>query len=104
MDSTFLLFLCNRTQSGLDLLGFALVHLIRCLVVMRSMEPLPVVKAHVALDSDLQLSKRAVVVEINVLVLQRPPEALDEDVVQGPIHAIRADPYAIAVERSGESL
>ena len=68
------------------------------------MEPLSVVKAHVALDSDPQLSKRPVVVEVDVLVLQRPPESLDVDVVQCAVHTVHADPDAVAFECSGESL
>ena len=68
------------------------------------MEPLSVVKAHVALDSDPQLSKRPVVVEVDVLVLQRPPESLDVDVVQCAVHTVHADPDAVAFEYSGESL
>jgi hypothetical protein len=71
---------------------------------MRGMESLPVVEIHVPLDSCLKLGKRPVVVEVEVLVLLRPPEALYVDIVQGTIDAIHADPYAIAIERSGESI
>lgn len=40
VHSTFLLFLCNSTLLDLDLLEFALVHLIWRLVIMRGMEAL----------------------------------------------------------------
>jgi len=68
------------------------------------MESLIVVETHVSLDSCLQFGKCPVVVEVDVLVLQRPPESLDVDIVQGTIDAVHADPYAIAIERGGESL
>ncbi len=68
------------------------------------MESLSVVETHVPLDSCLKLGKCPVVVQVDILVLQSPPEALDVNIVQGTIDAVHADPDAIAVERSDESL
>ena len=66
------------------------------------MESFPVVETHVPLDSCLQFAQCTVVVEVDILVLQRPPESLDVDIIQGTIDAVHADPYAMAVERGDE--
>ena len=71
---------------------------------MGCMESLPVVETHVPLDYCLQFGQRPVVVEVDVVILQRSPKSLDVDIVQGTIDAVHADPYAMAVERGGESL
>ena len=45
-----------------------------------------------------------IVVEIDVLVLKRPPEAFDVNVVQGPVYAVHADLDAVLFEDRDERI
>lgn len=62
------------------------------------MESFPVVEPHVPLDSCFQFGQCPVVVEVDVLILQRPPEPLYVDIVQGTIDTVHADLDAMAIE------
>ena len=85
-------------------LEFALIDFVRCLIVVRCVKPFPVVELHVAFNPGLQLDHRPVVVEVDVLVLQASPEALDEDVVQSSVHAVHADFYMVSFENGDEGI
>ena len=69
------------------------------------MEPLVIVKCKVVFKTGEQRRHRCVSIRIDVLVLDRAPETLDEDVVQSAATAIHADANASTLQdrREGKS-
>jgi hypothetical protein len=61
---------------------------------MGGMGPLVVVKSDPSPDASLGLSAGLPSVQIDAFVLQRPPEAFDEDVVEATPLAVHRDPGA----------
>src|SRR5919202_5295745 len=55
------------------------------------MRPLLVVVGEVPTQPVARLPRRSILAQIDLLVLDRPPQAFDEDVVQGPAFAIHTD-------------
>ena len=68
------------------------------------MVPLSIVKLKIFLQAQVCLSWRLVVVKINLLVLDRPPQPLDEDVVQATSPAIHADGNLPVFQNPSETL
>jgi hypothetical protein len=68
------------------------------LSAMGSVRALVVVEGDPAPDASLGLRSCFPSVQINAFILQRPPEALDEDVVQASALAIHRDPGADALQ------
>ena len=66
------------------LVRFAIENRTRCPVAQRLVQPLLVIKAQPAGDALARLRSRAIGFDEHVLVLQAPPQLLDEDVVQEP--------------------
>lgn len=71
-------------------MGFE-VDLIRGLAVQARMGPPGIVEVQVSPDGFAGLADRAIGFEVDLLVLHRPPEALDEDVVAPGALAVHAD-------------
>ena len=67
------------------------VDLSRGSLIKRGVWPLLVVEADVAAKPTLQGRRAVVAPQVDVLVLQRPPQSLDEDIVEGPATAIHTD-------------
>jgi len=65
-------------------------------------QALVVVEPEVGLQSFLQFRDGGVVHEIDVLVLDRAPQAFDEDVVQGTAPTVHADPDTGALQDARE--
>ena len=55
------------------------------------MEPLRVVEIHVVLNPEAQLRQTAILLDLDIFVLQRPPEAFHSDIVPAVSASIRAD-------------
>ena len=54
-------------------------------------KPSAVIEVHVTLDASAELRQRNVVLEFDVFVFQRPPEAFHLGVVAAPAAAVHAD-------------
>ena len=93
------------------------IHRRRRAVAERLVRPLFVVEAEIPRQAGIELRYTAVVPEVDVLVLDRTPKALDEDVpssgrqagplpgpgfVEDPPAAVHADPYLVRLEHAGE--
>jgi hypothetical protein len=63
------------------------------------MPPLMIVKVKVGTQARLQLGHACIIDEIHMFILDRPPEAFDEDVVQCSTPAIHADANAGLFQR-----
>src|SRR3954464_1464108 len=90
-----------------SLAGFAIKHPARRPVTQGLVRPLLVVKAQPAADPPARLHHRAIGFDEHLLILQAPPQPLNEDVVQEPALAVHADPDAAAFQhlekaRAGE--
>src|SRR6266536_855077 len=66
------------------------------------MEPLVVVESEVVLEPSSQFWHGSIVLEVNVLVFDRPPEAFDKDVIEGAATAVHADADASGFEAASE--
>lgn len=53
-------------------------------------------------QSAYQLAHAGIALQINVFMLEAPPEPLDEDVVQCPAPSVHADPDILPFEDVGE--
>ena len=80
------------------------VDLVRRHVIQRLVSSLRVVKHKVVRQSPLSFRHRGVPSQIDVFVLDAPPEPLHKDVVQGPPAPIHADGDAVRLEHPGERL
>jgi hypothetical protein len=70
-----------------------IVHLRRRLIAQALVRTLMVVEVEVVMQSRFQLWDRIILHEVDVLVLDRAPQALDENVVQSSAPAIHvSDP------------
>ena len=78
------------------------VHLRWCVITEALVQALVVVELEVGLQSLLQFRDGGVVHEIDVLVLDRAPQAFDEDVVQGTAPTVHADPDTGALQDARE--
>ena len=57
------------------------------------MEPFLVVEAEICAKArNSQMADALVILEVNLLVLDRPPQPLDKDVVEDAAAAVHADP------------
>jgi hypothetical protein len=56
------------------------------------MPALGVVEGKAGFQPGMHLRERCVILEIHILILDRPPEPFDEDVIGGPPAAVPADP------------
>ncbi len=68
------------------------------------MKPVVIVERHVFLKAAVELSDLLVLVQVEPLVFEGPPETFHEDVVQGPASAVHADSDLSLFERSQEGL
>ena len=66
------------------------------------MRPFFIIELDVLMQTPPQLGHRFVVVEIDVLILQCAPEALDEDVVEDPTTTIHADTDLLVGQTTGK--
>ncbi len=66
------------------------------------MEPFAIVELHVTGDAGLEFVHCPVVTNEDVLVLERPPEPLDIDVVQRTVYAVHANLDAVLDEHARE--
>ena len=80
------------------------VDLVRRHVIQRLVSSLRVVQHKVVRQSPLSFRQRGVPSQIDVFVLDAPPEPLHKDVVQGPPAPIHADGDAVRLEHPGERL
>ena len=64
---------------------------------MGGMRPVMIVEGHPAPDAGFRLRARVPCVQVNALVLQRPPKALDEDIVDAASLAVHRDAGAGAL-------
>src|SRR4051812_155385 len=67
------------------------------------MGPAPIVEGQVPADRGAGLADRVIGSEVDLLVLDRPPEPLDEDVVAPGALAVHADGDAGLVQHAGEA-
>jgi hypothetical protein len=67
-------------------------------------ESLGIVKNKVGADPLPCIPYGLVVVDIDVLILQRAPESLDEDIVEGPSSAVHADGNGFIDEQYGKQI
>src|SRR5690606_8656590 len=74
------------------------------LVAERLLWPLEVVELEVALDAASRFARRVVGVQVHLLVLQRAPQPLDEDVVDAAALAVHADLHAAPQQGPGEGV
>ena len=70
--------------SALSFRHLSPVDLSRGSLIKSGMWPLCVVEVDVTAEPTLQGSRAVVAPQVDVLVLQRPPQSLDEDIVEGP--------------------
>jgi len=70
--------------------GLCIVHLRWRLIAQALVQTLMVVEVEVVMQSRFQLWDRVILHEVDVLVLDRAPQALDENVVQGSAPAVHA--------------
>ncbi len=80
------------------------VDLVRREVAQRLVLALLVVELEVIRQPDHQLRQVPIAFEIDVLVLDAPPQAFDEDVVQGPTAPVHADGDAVFLQLSREGV
>jgi hypothetical protein len=80
----------------------AIVQLSRSYVSEGLVESLSIVKNKVSADPLPRIPYGLVVVDIDVLILQRAPESLDEDIVEGPSPPVHADGNGFIDEQFGE--
>ena len=73
-------------------------------VVQSTVWPLVVVEVKVALESGVERLPVGIVLEVHILVLHRPPQPLDEHVVERPAAAVHADAYCGLEQRTRELL
>ena len=73
---------CGRRESTSCRLPRAAVERVGRLVAERLMRALQVVEGQVAPNADARLDRAVVRVQIHLLVLERAPQTLDEDVVE----------------------
>ncbi len=66
------------------------------------MRTLCVVEHEVLRQTQCQLAHAGIPLQIEVFILEAPPEPLDEDIVQRPALPIHADRNALALEDIGE--
>ena len=78
------------------------VNLVRRHVIQRLVSSFCVVQHEVFHQSRPQFRQRGVPAQLEVFVLDAPPEPLHEDVVQGPPAPIHADGDAVRREHPGE--
>jgi len=69
------------------------------MVVQRLMRQIVVVQMNVALYTLPGLARTSVVVDVDLVVLQTAPEALNDDVIRGTALTIHADPHLLALEQ-----
>lgn len=82
----------------------------RGLVSQALMGPVIVIEPEVVLQPGFQLGNRGIVLQVDLFVLDRPPESLNKDVVkehaldliQGTAPTIHADAYPSGFEAAGE--
>src|SRR6185369_14169797 len=79
-------------------------HRHRRAIAQRLMKAPFVVKRDPLADSGPRLTAIAVAFEIDVLVLERPPQPLDEDIVHPPATPVHRDFDAGALQPAGEGL
>jgi hypothetical protein len=65
----------------------------RRLIIERLMEPLLIVKGKVLLEIGESRWRRIIVLEVDLLILDRAPEPLNENMVEGSPSAIPANTY-----------
>ncbi len=80
------------------------VYLIVRLRLQAGVESGGVVKRDVVADARARLADRVVSVQVHLLVLDRSPDAFDEDVVAPAAPSVQADPDAFPLQSSGEGL
>ena len=73
-------------------------------VAQRLVQPRMVVKPKISCQSLARVPHAPVVSQIHLLLLDTPPQALDEHVVQGPTAAIHTDPYPAGLQPRGKLL
>ena len=78
------------------------VDLGRGAIVKSLMDPFLIVNLEVPTQSALRNRNAVALVQEHLLVFDRAPQPLDEDVVEQPAAAIHADPNALALEPAGE--
>ena len=66
------------------------------------MQPFPVVKAKIPCQTLARVPHALVVLQIDLLIFDTPPQTLHKHVVQGPPAAIHADPNAAVLEALGK--
>ena len=64
--------------------------------------PLVIVELEVVVESGGQVRYRSVLLDVDILVLDRAPEPLNEDVIEDPTAAIHADTNACHRQLAGE--
>lgn len=80
------------------------VNLIRGFVVKRLMRTLAVVKVKPLIESFPQRSAVVKGPQVKILVFERPPQPLDENIILNPATAVHADLDLMRFEHFGESL
>lgn len=78
------------------------VYFRRGLVSERLVRPFMVVIPEIGSKTGNQIFYGLVVLEINIFILHRPPQALHHDVVHGPPLAVHADLYLVLLQHPGE--
>src|SRR5262249_47097130 len=66
------------------------------------MRPLAIIELEVALQISHRVIDRLVVLDVNVFILDRTPQSLDQHVVQRPASSIHADSYSSTLQLAGE--
>ena len=90
-----------KCQQGVEN-GLGIVHLSWRSIAQALMWPLVIVELEVAVQSRLQVWDVSIVVEVDVLVLDRAPQAFDEDIVQSSTSAVHADLDVCTLQDAGE--
>ena len=71
------------------------INFIRRLIAESRVNPLLIVEVHIVLDAEAQLRQTDVLLDFDILVLQRPPETLHLGIIQAAPPAVHADFDAI---------
>ena len=80
------------------------IHPVRCSIIERLMKPLLIVKVEIVSQSTPSCSNGVIVVEIDLLILDTPPEPLNKDVVKIAASAVPTNGNLSRLKSSGKSI
>jgi len=80
------------------------INLVRCPIAERLMQPFRVVKPKIGGQLFPRFLDRPVIMKIDFLVLDGPPESFNEDIVKEPAAAVHTDPNLGFLQKSSKSI